>query len=214
MVGEIDNQAFLSLPHWHGSQRRIGITGGIASGKSSIGQFLKEIKNLPILDADIYAHEALAPGERSTMKVLKRYGKTVKDPIKKEKPTINRSALSNIIFTNSNERLWLEKLLHPIVKQRLEQELYAQRNAPKIVLIIPLLFEVQLTELCSEIWVVNCTETQQYKRLMKRDGLTNSDAKARIQAQWPLKQKLPLADVIIDNSGECQSWLKQVDNLC
>ena len=98
MAGEIDYQASLSLPHWHGSQRRIGITGGIASGKSSIGQFLKEVKNLPILDADIYAHEALAPGERATMKVLKRYGNTIKDPIK---PTITADHLLIPTFSSN-----------------------------------------------------------------------------------------------------------------
>ena len=77
MKGEIDNQS--SLLRWQGSQRRIGITGGIASGKSSVGEYLKEIKGLPILDADVFAHEALAPGAKATMTVIERYGNTVQN---------------------------------------------------------------------------------------------------------------------------------------
>ncbi len=212
MKGETDNQS--SFSRWHGSQRRIGITGGIASGKSSIGKFLKEIKGVPILDADVYALEALAPEETSTRSVLNRYGDAVRDKITSERTTINRSALSKIIFTNPKERLWIEQLIHPIVKQRFAKELYIQKNAPVVALIIPLLFEAQLTGICSEIWVVNCTQTQQCKRLMERDGLTDREARARIQAQWPLKQKLPFADVIIDNSGSSHSWREEVDKLC
>ena len=157
MTGENQNP----FCRWHGLQRRIGITGGIASGKSSVGKFLKEVKGFPVLDADIYAHEALAPGTKSTMTVLKRYGNIVRENLNHEKPTINRSALSKIIFTNSTERIWIEKLIHPIVRERLANELEKQKNEPTIVLIIPLLFETKLNALCSEIWVVNCEEAKQ-----------------------------------------------------
>ena len=211
MSGEIHNSNSL---RWHGSQRRIGITGGIASGKSSVGKFLKEVKGFPILDADVYAQEALAPGSKSTRSVLKRYGTRVQDHLKTEKPTINRSALSKIIFTNSQERIWLESLIHPIVRQQLEKELSKKKNEPVLVLIIPLLFEAKLSALCSEVWVVNCEQTQQLQRLMQRDRLTNNEAKLKIQAQWPLNQKIQLADVIINNTGGLKEWLPEVDKLC
>ena len=212
MTGEIHNQA--SLPRWHGSQRRIGLTGGIASGKTSIGTFLKKIKGFPILDADAYAHEALEPGKVSTTTILERYGDAIKDQIKDNPPGINRSALSKIIFADSNERLWIEQLIHPIVQKRLKEELDKRKNAHVIVLIIPLLFEAKFTALCNEIWIVNCTRNQQIKRLMKRDGLSKKEAEVRIKAQWPIEKKLPFADVIIDNSREYDSWLVEVDNLC
>ena len=212
MKGEIDNQS--SLLRWQGSQRRIGITGGIASGKSSVGEYLKEIKGLPILDADVFAHEALAPGAKATMTVIERYGNTVQNKTTCLTPTINRSKLSKIIFSNPKERLWIEKVIHPLVRQRLKKELTANKNAPVIALIIPLLFEAKLTQLCSEIWVVNCSQAQQCKRLMKRDGLTDYEAKARVKAQWPLQDKLRLADVVIDNNRGLQAWLKDVDKLC
>jgi dephospho-CoA kinase len=211
MTGEIHNQT--SHRRWNGSQRRIGITGGIASGKSSVGKFLKETKGLPILDADVYAHEALAPGESSALAVLKRYGHAVTDQKNNQQPTVNRSALSKIIFNEPNERNWLEELIHPIVELRLYQELEENQDAPAVALIIPLLFEAGLSGLCSEIWVVKCTKQQQYKRLKKRDELTVFETLRRIQAQWPLEKKIRLADVVIDNSGAIQSSLKQVDKL-
>ena len=212
MSGEIHNKA--SLDRHRGSQRRIGITGGIASGKSSIGAFLKEIKGLPVLDADVYANEALAPGETCTIAVLERYGNAVNNQIKNKLPTINRLALSKIIFNDPKERLWIEKLIHPVVQMRFQKELNALKSAPTVALIIPLLFEAKFTGLCTEIWVINCKISQQYKRLKKRDGLTDMEARNRIQAQWPLIEKLNLADIVIENSGEFKAWIKVVDKLC
>ncbi len=212
MTGDIHNP--LALKRWHGPQRRIGITGGIASGKSSVGKFLKTIKGLPVLDADIYAHEALGPGQTSTSIVLQRYGDEVKNQIEGSEPSINRSALSKIIFANPNERLWLEQIIHPIVQKRLKQELEAQKDAPVIVLIIPLLFEARLNDLCSEVWVIACDANQQIQRLMERNQLSESQAKQRVQAQWPIKTKLKFADIIIDNSRKPREWLQEVDKLC
>jgi len=199
---------------WHGLQRRIGITGGIASGKSSVGAFLQETKGIPLLDADRYAHEALAPNQITTMAVIKRYGQKVTDQIQNKPPTLNRSLLGKIIFSNPKERLWLEELIHPIVKKRLQQELNAKKNLSRVALIIPLLFEADLTSLCSEIWVIKCNLNQQYKRLLKRDGLNTTKAKQRIEAQWPIEKKLRLADVVIDNSGELREWESQINSLC
>ena len=212
MIGAIHNQNHLS--RWQGSQRRIGITGGIASGKSSVGRFLKEVKGIPILDADVFAREALSPGQKSTQAVLERFGDQVRSQNQNEQPSINRSALSKIIFADPKERFWIEQLLHPIVSKRLQDELLTSKNVSVIALIIPLLFEAGLTELCSEIWVVHCTTKQQCERLMKRDHITAEEAQKRIQAQWPLKKKLSLADLVIDNSGISQEWLKKVDEVC
>ena len=200
---------------WQGLQRRIGLTGGIASGKSSVSRYLHN-QGLPILDADVYAHEALAPGSQATELVLQRYGSSIAQ-VQKHKNggfqtvrEIDRQALGHIVFNNQSERLWLEHLIHPIVQERLEREIKVHANASSVALVIPLLFEAGLERLCSEIWVVSCSYKQQQERLIKRNGLSKIEAQQRIQIQLPLEQKRQLADQIIDNSGGPNEWKSQV----
>ncbi|WP_028953061.1 dephospho-CoA kinase [Synechococcus sp. CC9616] len=179
-------------------QRRIGLTGGIASGKSRVGRLL-EAYGWPVLDADSYAREALAAGSDATLEVLKRWGDAVRAP--DEPLGLNRAALGRIVFSEIEARRWLEQLVHPVVRRRFEQDLKGLSEAPCIVLMIPLLFEAGQTDLCSEVWLVDCEEEQQLERLMQRDGLSEKEAQLRIKAQWPLSRKRPLADRIIDNRG-------------
>ncbi len=184
---------------WCGAQRRIGLTGGIATGKSTVGRLL-EAEGLPVLDADHYAREVLAPGRPGAAAVLQRYGDTVRaDGTGPEWPTIDRGALGSIVFSDHSEKRWLEQLVHPLVRQRFDLALAELVAEPTVVLMIPLLFESGLEELCSEIWLVDCDEAQQLERLMQRDGLSVVEAEARINAQWPIDQKRPLSDVLIDN---------------
>ena len=175
-------------------QRRIGLTGGIASGKSSAGKLLQEKHRLAVLDADRYARAALAPGTTASQAVLNRYGKRVFCG-----DHLDRKALGEIVFNNPNERLWLEQLVHPVVKQKMDQEIIKLSDAKTIVLMIPLLFETGLESLCTEIWLVDCDEKQQIERLITRDNCTNQQALARINAQWPLARKRLLADQVINN---------------
>ena len=170
-------------------QRRIGLTGGIASGKSSVGKLLQEKHGLAVLDADRYARAALAPGTTAHNNVLTRYG--LKE--------LDRKALGEIVFNNPIERLWLEQLVHPIVQQMMDQEVIRLAEAKTIVLMIPLLFEAGLESRCTEIWLVDCDEKQQLERLIARDNCTNQQALARINAQWPLARKRLLADRVINN---------------
>ena len=176
--------------------RRIGLTGGIASGKSSVGRLLAA-RGLPLLDADVYAREALAPGSPGAGAVLERYGAGVRAP----GGEIDRAALGQIVFSDGAERRWLEELVHPLVRARFAAELEALVAEPLVVLVVPLLFEAGLEALCSEVWLVDCNETQQLQRLMARDGLGEADARARIAAQWPLARKRQLADVVLNNRG-------------
>ena len=175
-------------------QRRIGLTGGIASGKSSAGKLLQEKHRLAVLDADRYARAALAPGTTASQAVLNRYGKRVFCG-----DHLDRKALGEIVFNNPNERLWLEQLVHPVVNQMMDQEIIKLSDAKTIVLMIPLLFETGLESLCTEIWLVDCDEKQQIERLITRDNCTNQQALARINAQWPLARKRLLADRVINN---------------
>ena len=175
-------------------QRRIGLTGGIASGKSSAGKLLQEKHRLAVLDADRYARAALAPGTTASQAVLNRYGKRLFCG-----DHLDRKALGEIVFNNPIERLWLEQLVHPVVKQMMDQEIIKLSDAKAIVLMIPLLFETGLESLCTEIWLVDCDEKQQIERLITRDNCTNQQALARINAQWPLARKRLLADRVINN---------------
>lgn len=179
-------------------QRRIGLTGGIASGKSTVGRLLAA-RGLPVLDADGYAREALARGSAGAEAVLARYG------------TLDRAALGRIVFADAAERQWLEQLVHPIVRARFAAELEGLAAAPVVVLMIPLLFEAGLEGLCSEIWLVDCDEDQQLQRLMARNGFSEADARARLAAQWPLARKRGLADVVIDNSDGPQQLEQAVE---
>jgi dephospho-CoA kinase len=184
---------------WHGHQRRIGLTGGIASGKSTAGRWLAQ-RGLPLLDADLFAREALAPGSAGAAAVLQRYGAAVQaGGSDNTKAQLDRGALGRIVFHDPGERLWLEQLVHPLVRQRFDAALQQLEAAPAVVLVIPLLFEAGLEGLCSEIWLVDCTPEQQLQRLMGRDGLSAADARARLDAQWPLARKRPLADRVLDN---------------
>ena len=191
------------------SQRRIGLTGGIASGKSSVGHWL-ERQGLPVLDADQFAREALEPGRDATNTVLQRYGSTVQA---EGGVAIDRAALGRIVFQDPAERHWLEQLIHPIVRDRFNQALTLHAKTPAVVLMIPLLFEAGLESLCSEIWLVDCNESQQLERLITRDGLSAEAAQARIDAQWPLSRKRGLADHVIANQGQPGAWRAQAVGL-
>jgi len=196
------------------AQRRIGLTGGIASGKSTVGRLLAE-RGLPVLDADVYAREALATGSPGARAVAERYGAQVVaegagepgEPL----PALDRAALGRIVFSDAAELRWLEQLVHPLVRQRFAAELERLRQAPAVVLMIPLLFEAGLDTLCSEIWLVDCDEDQQLQRLMDRDQLSEADARARLAAQWPMTRKRALATVVLDNRGGPVALAPQVE---
>ena len=198
---------------WKGKQKRIGITGGIASGKTIIGNYLFQTKRWPILDADLYAHEALNPESPISKKVLLRYGAVVLQKSKKDKQTIDRKALGRIVFQNDFEKNWLENIIHPFVNRRLKEELKKFKSSSIIILIIPLLFEKNYTSICSEICYIDCDRVRQLKRLQARDKLSFEEANQRINAQWDNSFKKQLADHVIDNSNDDQSWKIQLKKI-
>ena len=189
----------LNRPRWRGAQRRIGLTGGIATGKSSVAALLAP-RGWPLLDADLFAREALAAGSAGAQAVLQRYGEAVRAP--GEADAIDRAALGRLVFADQAERTWLEQLVHPLVQARFSAELERLAAEPVVVLMIPLLFEAGLEQLCSEVWLVDCDEAQQLQRLIARNGLSDGEARDRIAAQWPLARKRTLADRLIDNRGD------------
>jgi len=198
---------------WKGKQRRIGITGGIASGKTIIGDFLFQAKQWPILDADLYAHEALSPENEIAKKVYLRYGSKIIKNSSKNNQIINRKALAKIVFQNEIEKKWLEGIIHPFVNKRIEEELEKLKSNSIVILIIPLLFEKNYTGLCSEICYIDCPRDMQLQRLQSRDKLSLEEANQRIDAQWDNSFKKQFADHIINNSNDDETWKLQLKKL-
>jgi dephospho-CoA kinase len=132
--------------------------------------------------------------------VIQRYGRAVLAG--DGSPSLDRAALARIVFADPTERQWLEELVHPLVRAGFQAELERLKDAPVVVLMIPLLFEAGLESLCTEIWVVECgSEEEQLKRLQARDGLTREAALARLRAQWPMAEKLARADLVLSAVG-------------
>ncbi len=198
---------------WKGKQRRIGITGGIASGKTMIGDFIYQSKQWPILDADLYAHEALRAESQIAKKVLLRHGSKIIQNSSTNDQIINRKALAKIVFQNDIEKKWLEGVIHPFVNKRIEEELEKLKSNSIVILIIPLLFEKNYTGLCSEICYIDCPRTIQLKRLQSRDKLSLEEANQRIDAQWDNSFKKQFADHIINNSNDDETWKVQLKKL-
>ncbi|CCI38022.1 dephospho-CoA kinase [Microcystis aeruginosa] len=188
------------------SRRIIGLTGGIACGKSTVSNYLENIYKIPVLDADIYAREAVEKGSAILERIFARYGRKVKT----EDNSLNRQQLGEIIFNNPEEKIWLESQIHPYVRECFKRHL-EQLEAPIVVFSVPLLLEAKLTHLVTEIWVVFCGFEQQIERLMTRNNLSREQAIARINNQMPLAEKIALADIVLDNSGDLEALYTQID---
>ena len=188
------------------SQRLIGLTGGIGTGKTTVSRYLADTYQIPVLDADIYAREAVQVGSPVLDEIVKRYDRTIQLP----DGNLNRQLLGEIIFNNPQERRWLEDKIHPYVRDRFQSEL-KQLEADTVLLVVPLLFEANMTDLVTEIWVVRCCLQEQLRRLIERDRLSEQQAMARINSQLPVEKKVAAADVVLDNSSTLDSLLKQID---
>ena len=187
-------------------RRIIGLTGGISTGKTTASNYLATTYQLPVLDADIYAREAVKPNSSILQAILVRYG----DRLILSDGNLNRSALAEIIFQDSQEKKWLESKIHPYVRDRFVEQLQ-QLDYKIVVLAIPLLFEAKMMDLVTEIWVVYCDEQKQLERLQKRDNLTLEQAKTRIANQLPLAEKVAQADVVLDNNLNYPDLFAQID---
>jgi dephospho-CoA kinase len=192
--------------------RIIGLTGGIGTGKSTVANYLSNTYQLPLFDADIYAREAVKTGSQGWQEIVNHYG----DGILLPSGEIDRPQLGKIIFGNPEEKLWLESLIHPYVRNKLvrkinESTINNLSSLSAIVLVVPLLFEAKMTDLVTEIWVVSCHLDQQIERIKERDRLEISDVHRRINSQMSLTSKTNLADVVIQNTKDLTSLYQQID---
>lgn len=187
-------------------QRIIGLTGGIATGKSSVSDYLNSVYYLPVFDADIYAREAVEKNSPILTAIFQRYG----DKVKLADGCLDRKALGTIIFNDERAKAWLESQIHPYVKSRIIDRLATTQDST-VVLAIPLLFEAAMTDLVTEIWVVWCDRKTQVKRLQQRDCLTVEQAQIRIDSQMLLSEKIERADVVLDNNRRLEDLWHQID---
>ena len=188
----------------------IGVTGGIASGKSSVARAFAE-HGIPWVDADDLAREVVAPGEPALEEIAARFGPRVL----LEDGQLDRRALREIVFNDPGQRRWLESVTHPRIRERLEARLaeMAAGPAPYHLLVSPLLFESGQDALVDRRLVIDVPEPQQIARTAARDGVDESQARAIVAAQMPRRERLALADDILDNGGDLAALTKRVADL-
>lgn len=189
----------------------VGLTGGIATGKSTVARMLTQ-RGAHLIDADQIAREVVEPGEEGWQRVRQRFGAEVFRP----DGSLDRAALRKVVFRDSKARGDLNNLLHPLIRARMKEksrQLVEQFPQGVVVLDIPLLFESKLTHLVEKVIVVYIPEPVQRARLIARDGLSEEEARRMVNAQLPIEEKKRLADVVIDNSGSITETERQVDHL-
>lgn len=191
----------------------VGITGGIASGKSLVSNYLAQL-GYPIVDADIVAREVVAPNSKGLKCISAAFGSRVIT----NDGQLDRKRLGAIVFADDHQLKKLNDIMQPLIRQKIIQELdeLTKENHTIIFLVAPLLFEQAYQAMCDEIMVVAVNHEVQLDRLMQRDGLTKEQANERISKQWPLSRKLKLADLVIDNDkgpeqtqAQVMNWLKR-----
>ena len=167
-----------------------------------------------IYDADLIAREAVTKGSCILNKLTNRYGVDILTP----QGELNRSKLGKILFQDSDEKKWIESLIHPYVLNELQKQIQAFHDSKRetasaefLCLAIPLLFESKMENLASEIWVVACSPETQLERLRDRNNFSEVEAKTRINNQWPLEKKKQRADVILNNDGDRNELYAQID---
>lgn len=186
---------------------RIGITGGIACGKSTVSSYFKKY-DISIIDTDLIAREMVKKGQPALEEIKREFGNIVFD----SNGCLDRKVMRSIIFSDENARKKLEKILHPKIKKETISQADKAQNAYQII-IIPLLTQSGLKEFVNRILVIDCSEKTQIKRLMKRDNESIEKAKSIIMAQDDRRNRLKIADDIISNEEEEISLEKKVANL-
>jgi dephospho-CoA kinase len=188
----------------------LGVTGGIACGKSTVVQRLRNL-GAAVVSADELAREVVAPGTVTLQALVERFGKN----ILASDGSLDRAKLAVRIFASDEERAILESITHPAIKALAEERLQslAKTGINLIVYEAPLLFEAEAEKRVDAVVVVAVNEGQQLARLMARDRLSEKEARARIAAQMPLAEKVARADYVIDNSGSVEETAIQVGDL-
>ena len=187
----------------------IGITGGIASGKSTVTEFLRQ-KGFQVVDADAVVHQLQKPGGRLYQVLVEHFG----EKILLENAELNRTLLASLIFLNPEEQEWSKRTQGEIIREELAalRNQLAQTEA-LFFMDIPLLFEQNYASWFDETWLVYVNRDVQLERLMKRDQISKEAAESRLNSQWPLERKISLASHSLDNNGHQEQLIVQVVQL-
>ena len=187
----------------------IGITGGIASGKSTVTEFLRQ-KGFQVVDADAVVHQLQKPGGRLFQVLVEHFG----EKILLENGELNRPLLASLIFSNPEEQEWSKRTQGEIIREELAalRNQFAQTEA-LFFMDIPLLFEQDYASWFDETWLVYVNRDVQLERLMKRDQISKEAAETRLNSQWPLERKISLSSHSLDNNGNQEQLIAQVVQL-
>ncbi len=186
---------------------QLALTGGIASGKTAVSNYFAKL-GANVVDADIVAREVVAENTPGLQSIRDYFGSEVIN----SNGTLNRSLLRSIVFEDEQERVWLNNLLHPLIRSRM-QELRSSTELPYSLSVIPLLFESNQWQDYQRIIVVDCPKELQLQRLIARDDTNSAQAESILDSQASRQQRLSIADDVIDNSSDLQSLYSQVIKL-
>ena len=176
----------------------IGLTGGLATGKSTVSELLTAY-GFKVVDADIASRKAVKKGSKGLDQIREKFGQEAID----DNGEMNRKYVGELVFNNPEQRIELNKIVHPIVREIMEEEKNHYLNEGyNVIMDIPLLFENDLQDTVDEVWVVYTSESIQIERLMERNDLSQEDAKARVYSQISIDKKSRMADHVIDNLGD------------
>ena len=184
----------------------VGLTGGIASGKTSVAKALRE-KGIPVLDADAISRSVTAPGGEALPDIRKAFGDDVFDG-----DVLNRRSLGDVVFSDPDKREMLENIIHPLVIGKMKR-LTQQAGADIVFWDVPLLYETGMDKDCGEVWCVHVSAQEQVRRVIRRDGLSREQAQARIASQMPVAEKKARAQHLIDTSGSFRATRRRVRGL-
>ncbi|MEL0082818.1 MAG: dephospho-CoA kinase [Gammaproteobacteria bacterium] len=184
----------------------IGLTGGIACGKTTASDFFAD-KGVEIVDADLVAREVVEPGQPGLTQVVDAFGES----ILQDDGALDRQKMRDIVFADEHKRKLLESILHPLIRQRLKQQL-AQAQGAYVIFSVPLLVESGMNQLADRVLVIDVSDEAQLLRLIERDGASRQQAEAIIAAQISRDLRNDAADDIIDNSGSLEHFLKQLES--
>ncbi|HAS6216322.1 TPA: dephospho-CoA kinase [Vibrio vulnificus] len=186
----------------------IGLTGGIASGKTTVANLFQQHFAIDIVDADIVARQVVAPGSVGLAAIVDHFGADILTC----EGELDRGQLRQRIFAHSEEKQWLNALLHPMIRRKMIEDL-AQVSSPYALLVVPLLVENQLQTLCDRVLVVDVEEKTQLQRTMDRDSVDEQQVRAILKAQASRHERLALADDVIKNESKDQDLLQQITDL-
>ncbi|WP_297078879.1 dephospho-CoA kinase [uncultured Enterococcus sp.] len=188
----------------------LGITGGIACGKTTVVTYLNQ-QGIPVIDGDVIARKVVEKGQVGLTQLVTAFGPTI---LTKE-GKLDRAHLGSLVFADQTKREQMNQILGPIIRKAILAAIdqYKKQRVPLVLVDIPLLYEHHYEQYMTKVLVVSVSPATQLTRLMKRNGYSQAEALARIESQWPLSKKIEKADILVDNEGSIYDTHRQLDQI-